>query len=77
MEEPNLSQLEAPLRAMVNIPATRQLYYLIGRENLIISRKTDFPAYLYRLMAGTSRPVGEYLHIPPGQTIEIGTSINI
>ncbi len=77
MEEINLTKLEPDLRILINVPQTRQLYYLLGRESLILDNKFDIMASTYRLLASTARPMAESLHIPPGQTIEIGASIRL
>ena len=36
MEEVNISKLEPALRKIVNAPADRRLYYLLGRESLVL-----------------------------------------
>jgi K+ transporter len=77
MEEVNISKLEPELRKIVNAPADRQLYYLLGRESLLCKKRFNLFAMAYRYLAGTSRPIAEALHIPAGQVIEIGTSIQI
>ena len=77
MEEVNVAKLEPELRKIVHAPADRQLYYLLGRERLVLKSKFNLLATAYRYLAGTSRPIAEALNIPPGQVIEIGTSIRI
>jgi KUP system potassium uptake protein len=77
MEEVNVAKLEPELRKIVNAPADRQLYYLLGRECLVFKTKWNFLARTYRFLAGISRPIAEALNIPPGQVIEIGTAIQI
>ncbi len=77
MEEINVSRLEPALRKIVNAPEGRHLYYLLGRESLVLRSKFNLFATAYRYLAGTSRPVAESLNIPPGQVIEIGTTIRI
>jgi KUP system potassium uptake protein len=77
MEEVNVSKLEPALRKIVNAPADRRLYYLLGRESLVLKSKFNLFASAYRYLAGTSRPIAEALNIPPGQVIEIGTTIRI
>jgi KUP system potassium uptake protein len=77
MEEVNISKLEPALRKIVKAPADRRLYYLLGRESLVLKRKFNLFAETYRYLAGTSRPIAEALNIPPGQVIEIGTTIRI
>jgi len=77
MEEVDISKLEPELRKIVNAPADRMLYYLLGRESLVFKKRFNPFATAYRYLAGTSRPIAEALHIPPGQVIEIGTTIEI
>ena len=77
MEEVNISKLEPQLRKIVNAPPDRQLYYLLGRESLVCKRRFSLFATTYRYLSGTSRPIAEALNIPPGQVIEIGTTIQI
>jgi KUP system potassium uptake protein len=77
MEEVSVAKLEPELRKIVNAPADRQLYYLLGRESLVFKRKWNLLARTYRFLAGTSRPISEALNIPPGQVVEIGTTIRI
>jgi len=79
MEEVNVAKLEPELRKIVKVPKDRQLYYLLGRESLVFKNKNKFNlfAMAYRYLAGTSRPIAEALNIPPGQVIEIGTTIRI
>jgi KUP system potassium uptake protein len=77
MEEVNVSKLEPALRKIVNAPADRRLYYLLGRESLVLKKKFNLFAEVYRYLAGTSRPIAEALNIPPGQVIEIGATIRI
>lgn len=77
MEEINISKLEPELRKIVNAPADRQLYYLLGRECLVFKTKFNLLARVYRFLSGTSRPIAEALNIPPGQVIEIGTAIRL
>jgi KUP system potassium uptake protein len=77
MEEVNVSKLEPQLRKIVNAPLDRRLYYLLGRESLVLKKKFNPFAMAYRYLAGTSRPIAESLNIPAGQVIEIGTTIRI
>jgi len=77
MEEVNISKLEPELRKLVNAPPDRQLYYLLGRESLVCKNRFNLFAIAYRYLSGTSRPIAEALNIPPGQVIEIGTTIRI
>jgi KUP system potassium uptake protein len=77
MEEVNVSKLEPELRKIVKAPPDRQLYYLLGRESLVLKSRLNLFATAYRYLAGTSRPIAEALNIPPGQVIEIGTTIRI
>ena len=77
MEEVNVSKLEPFLRKIVNAPPDRRLYYLLGRESLVLKSRMNLFASTYRFLAGTSRPIAEALSIPPGQVIEIGTTIRI
>jgi len=77
MEEVNVSKLEPALRKIVKAPPDRRLYYLLGRESLVLKRKFNLFAEAYRYLAGTSRPIAEALNIPPGQVIEIGATIRI
>jgi KUP system potassium uptake protein len=77
MEEVNISKLEPALRKIVKAPPDRRLYYLLGRESLVLKSKFNLFATAYRYLAGTSRPIAEALNIPPGQVIEIGTTIRI
>jgi len=77
MEEINISKLEPRLREIVDAPPTRHLYYLLGRESLVCKSKFNAFAIAYRYLSGTSRPITEALNIPPGQVIEIGTTITI
>ncbi len=77
MEEVNVSKLEPALRKIVKAPPDRQLYYLLGRESLVLKSRMNLYAAAYRYLAGTSRPIAEALNIPPGQVIEIGTTIRI
>jgi KUP system potassium uptake protein len=77
MEEVNVSKLEPELRMIVKAPPDRRLYYLLGRESLVLKKKFNPFASAYRFLAGTSRPIAEALNIPPGQVIEIGTTIRI
>jgi KUP system potassium uptake protein len=77
MEEVNISKLEPELRHIVKAPPDRRLYYLLGRESLVLKSKFNLFATTYRYLAGTSRPIAEALSIPPGQVIEIGTTIRI
>jgi len=77
MEEINVSRLEPQLRKIVNAPPDRRLYYLLGRESLVLKQKFNPFASAYRYLAGTSRPIAEALNIPAGQVIEIGTTIRI
>jgi KUP system potassium uptake protein len=77
MEEVNVSKLEPFLRKLVKAPPDRRLYYLLGRESLVLKRKFNLFAEAYRYLAGTSRPIAEALNIPAGQVIEIGTTIRI
>jgi KUP system potassium uptake protein len=77
MEEVDVAKLEPELRKIVNAPADRQLYYLLGRESLVLKTRFNLFARAYRYLAGTSRPIAEALNIPPGQVIEIGTTIRI
>jgi KUP system potassium uptake protein len=77
MEEMNISKLEPRLRKIVNAPPDRRLYYLLGRESLVLRSQFNLFASAYRFLAGTSRPIAEALNIPPGQVIEIGTTIRI
>jgi hypothetical protein len=49
---------------------------LLGRESLVLQEASSTCSrQAYRYLAGTSRPIAEALHIPPGQVIEIGTTI--
>ncbi len=77
MEEMNITKLEPRLRKIVKAPPDRRLYYLLGRESLVLRSKFNLFASAYRYLAGTSRPIAEALNIPPGQVIEIGTTIRI
>ena len=77
MEEVNVARLEPELRKIVKAPPDRRLYYLLGRESLVLKSKFNLYAMAYRYLAGTSRPIAEALNIPPGQVIEIGTTIRI
>ena len=77
MEEVNVAKLEPELRKIVKAPVDRQLYYLLGRESLVLKSRSNLFAEAYRYLAGTSRPISEALNIPPGQVIEIGTTIRI
>ena len=77
MEEVNLTKIEPELRKIVKVPPDRILYYLLGREILICEAKYDFPARIYRKLAGISRPLAETLRVPAGQVIEIGTTIRL
>jgi len=77
MEEVNVSKLEPALRQIVKAPTDRRLYYLLGRESLVLKKKFNLFATAYRYLAGTSRPIAEALNIPPGQVIEIGATIRI
>jgi len=77
MEEINISKLEPELRKIVDAPPTRHLYYLLGRESLVCKSQFNLFAIAYRYLSGTSRPITEALNIPPGQVIEIGTTIRI
>ena len=77
MEEVNVTKLEPELRKIVKAPPDRRLYYLLGRESLVLKSKFNLYAMAYRYLAGTSRPIAEALNIPPGQVIEIGTTIRI
>jgi KUP system potassium uptake protein len=77
MEEVNVSKLEPELRKIVKAPKDRRLYYLLGRESLVLRSRFNMFASAYRYLAGTSRPIAEALNIPPGQVIEIGTTIRI
>ena len=77
MEEVNVARLEPELRKIVKAPPDRRLYYLLGRESLVLRSKFNLFATAYRYLAGTSRPIAEALNIPPGQVIEIGTTIRI
>jgi KUP system potassium uptake protein len=77
MEEINVTKLEPELRKIVNAPPDRHLYYLLGRESLVIKSKFNLFATAYRYLAGTSRPIAESLQIPLGQVIEIGTNIKL
>jgi KUP system potassium uptake protein len=77
MEEVNVSKLEPELRKIVKAPKDRRLYYLLGRESLVLKSRFNMFASAYRYLAGTSRPIAEALNIPPGQVIEIGTTIRI
>jgi KUP system potassium uptake protein len=77
MEEVNVARLEPELRKIVKAPPDRRLYYLLGRESLVLRSKFNLFATAYRYLAGTSRPIAEALNIPPGQMIEIGTTIRI
>jgi KUP system potassium uptake protein len=77
MEEVNVSKLEPALRKIVKAPPDRRLYYLLGRESLVLKKKFNLFAMAYRYLAGTSRPIAEALNIPPGQVIEIGATIRI
>jgi len=72
-----VSKLEPELRKIVNAPKDRRLYYLLGRESLVLRSRFNFFATAYRYLAGTSRPIAEALNIPPGQVIEIGATIRI
>ena len=77
MEEINVTKLEPELRKLVDAPPDRHLYYLLGRESLVCKDRLNFFARTYRYLAGTSRPIAEALNIPPGQVIEIGTTIRL
>jgi KUP system potassium uptake protein len=77
MEEIDITKLEPDLRQIIGVPATRNLYYLVGRESLICDGKYGIFARIYRKLSGISRPLAESLHIPAGQVIEIGTVIRI
>jgi KUP system potassium uptake protein len=77
MEEINITKLEPKLRKIVNAPPDRHLYYLLGRESLVCKGKFNLFVIAYRYLAGTSRPIAEALNIPPGQVIEIGTTIEL
>jgi KUP system potassium uptake protein len=77
MEEINLTKLEPELRKIVGAPADRNLYYLLGRESLICQLKYGLFSRIYRYLAAVNRPVAESLNIPPGQVLEIGTTIKI
>ena len=61
----------------MNAPPDRRLYYLLGRESLVLKKRFNPFASAYRYLAGTSRPISEALNIPAGQVIEIGTTIRI
>jgi len=75
MEEINITKLEPRLRKLVNAPPDRNLYYLLGREVLVCKQRYNLFAIVYRYLSATSRPIAEALNIPPGQIIEIGTTI--
>jgi K+ transporter len=77
MEEINITDLEPDLRRIVDVPPTRILYYMVGRESLICESRLNFLARIYRKLAGVSRPLAESLHLPAGQVLEIGTAIRI
>jgi KUP system potassium uptake protein len=77
MEEVNITKLEPGLRKIVSVPADRILYYMVGRESLICESKFSLFPRIYRKLSGLSRPLAESLRIPPGQTLEIGTTIRI
>ena len=76
MEEINISQLEPEFLKIVGEPKNCQLYYLLGREILLVSRYDPF-ALMYRYLSNVSRPIAESLRIPPGKVIEIGTTIRL
>jgi KUP system potassium uptake protein len=77
MEEMNIGKLEPELRQIVRVPEDRNLYYLIGRESLICKQRFGLFPRVYRFLAGINRPVAESLQIPPGQILEIGTTIRL
>ena len=77
MEEVSITKLEPGLRQIVRVPATRNLYYLLGRESLICTLKYGLFARIYRFLASVSRPAAESLKIPAGQVLEIGITIRI
>ena len=77
MEEMNIGKLEPDLRLIAKVPETRNLYYLLGRESLICQQKFGLFPRVYRFLASVNRPVAETLQIPPGQVLEIGTTIRL
>jgi KUP system potassium uptake protein len=77
MEEVNLTKIEPELRKIVNAPADRNLYYMLGREILICERSYDIFTRIYRKLSAMSRPQAESLRIPLGQAIELGVAIRL
>jgi KUP system potassium uptake protein len=77
MEEINVTRLEPQLRQIVAARENAQLYYLLGRESLVLKTRFNVLAVAYRFLAGLSRPIAETLQIPIGQVIEIGASIRL
>jgi K+ transporter len=77
MEEINVSQLEPAFLKIVGEPKNCQLYYVLGREILILNTRYDPMALMYRYLSNISRPIAESLRIPPGKVIEIGTTIRL
>jgi len=77
MEEINITKLEPELRKIADVPANRNLYYLLGRECIIFKTRWNPMARAYRFLSGLSRPIPEALNIPTGQVIEIGTAIRL
>ena len=77
MEEINISKLEPHFLKIVGEPPNCQLFYLLGREILLLNTRYDPLALMYRYLSGVSRPIAESLRIPPGKVIEIGTTIRL
>jgi KUP system potassium uptake protein len=77
MEEINISQLEPELLRIVQAPKNCQIFYLLGREILLLNTRYDPLALMYRYLSNVSRPIAESLRIPPGKVIEIGTTIRL
>ena len=77
MEEVNISKIEPELRKIVNVPPTRNLYYMLGREILYCEKSYDIFTRIYRKLSAMSRPQAEALRIPLGQAIELGVAIRL
>jgi KUP system potassium uptake protein len=77
MDEPDIEKLEPALRAAIVLRANQRVYYFLGREILIHKRSYRWEPVVYRWLARNSRPASEFLHIPPGQMIEIGAAIHV
>lgn len=80
METPNVLRIMARALAAGIIPSLHPISYYLGRETLIISRKSRALRWrkgLFAFLSRNSRSAIDYFGIPPNRVVELGVQIEI